>query len=164
MTRAEAEDLLFTEARLLDDWLLDEWLSLFSDDCRYWVPCLVEDPAHEPSLIYDDRARMAERIYRLTQTPAHAQSPPSRTQHNITNVEVTQDQRGAADVATARCNLVIYEQRPGDPGQLGLGVPRSFAGRCEYRLRRDYARWRITLKKVDLLDRDLPQYNLTFMI
>lgn len=162
LTRGDAERLLFTEARLLDEWRLSEWLELFTPDCRYWVPCLVEDPEHEPSLIYDDRGRMEERIYRLTETPAHAQSPPSRTQHNITNVEALAGD--GPETAVVRCNVVIYEQRPGDPAQVGLGAPRSFAGRCEYRLRRTEGRWRIALKKVDLLDRELPQYNLTFII
>lgn len=162
LAREDAEALLFLEARLLDEWQLEEWLSLFTDDCRYWVPCLVEDPAVEPSLIYDDRTRMEERVYRLTQTPAHAQSPPSRTQHNLTNIEVLAADE--PDQATVRCNLILYEQRPGDPGHVGLGAPRSFAGRCEYRLRRVAGDWRISDKKVDLLDRELPHYNLTFMI
>ncbi len=161
MNRGEAEALLFQEARLLDEWLLEDWLALFTDECRYWVPCLVEDPAREPSLIYEDRAGMEERVYRLAQTPAHAQSPRSRTQHNVTNVEVLDHE---ADRATVRCNVVIYEQRPGDTAQVGLGAPRSFAGRCEYRMQRVRQEWRIASKKVDLLDRDLPQYNLTFLL
>jgi benzoate/toluate 1,2-dioxygenase beta subunit len=161
MNRGEAEALLFLEARLLDEWLLEEWLELFADECRYWVPCLVEAPDREPSLIYEDRAGMEERVYRLTRTPAHAQAPRSRTQHNVTNVEVLER---AEDRATVRCNVVVYEQRPGDTSQVGLGVPRSFAGRCEYRLRREQQAWRIASKKVDLLDRELPQYNLTFLL
>ena len=32
VTRAEAEDLLFLEADLLDQWKLDEWLAQLSED------------------------------------------------------------------------------------------------------------------------------------
>ena len=161
LTRDEALDLLYHEARLLDDGRLDEWLELFTADAVYWVPNVVEEPAREPSIVYDTRARMEERVYRLTQTPAHAQSPPSRTQHTVSNVEVL---AGSPAEVTVLCHLVIFEQRPGDPGQVGLGAPRWLAGRCEYHLRRDDAGWRIALKKVNLLDRELPQYNLTFVI
>jgi benzoate/toluate 1,2-dioxygenase subunit beta len=161
LARADAEALLFLEARLLDDGLLEEWLGLFTDDCRYWMPCLVEDPATEPSLVHEDRTGMEERVYRLTQTPAHAQTPPSRTVHSVTNVEVL-DPTG--DEAVVRCNVVVHEQRPGDPGQVGLGAARSIACRCEYRLLRVHRSWRIASKKVDLLERDLPLYNLTFLI
>ena len=37
VSRAEIEDFLFTEADLLDEWRLPEWLELFTDDVRYWM-------------------------------------------------------------------------------------------------------------------------------
>ncbi len=162
VTRDEALDLLYLEARLLDERRFTEWLDLFTDDCVYWVPTVGDDPSRDPSIIYDTRARMEERVYRLTQTPAHAQSPPSRTQHTISNVEVAH--APAAGEANVLCHLVVFEQRPGDTWQTGLGAPRWFAGRCEYRLRRHGDGWNIALKKVHLLDRELPQFNLTFVI
>jgi p-cumate 2,3-dioxygenase beta subunit len=36
--RQEVEDFLFREAELLDNWQLDEWLALFTEDARYVVP------------------------------------------------------------------------------------------------------------------------------
>ena len=36
--REEVEDFLFREAELLDDWLLDDWVALFTEDGRYIVP------------------------------------------------------------------------------------------------------------------------------
>lgn len=159
--RLEAERLLYEEARLLDDRRFHEWLDLFTKDCVYWLPIVEEQPELEPSIIYDDRARMEERVFRLLDTPAHAQSPPSRTQHDVSNVEVL-DGAGRED-AFVRCNLTVHETRIGDPSQVGLATPRWFAGRCEYLLR-DEGRWRIVSKKVRLLDRELPQYNLTFII
>ena len=163
LDRAAAEDLLFEEARRIDEGDLDGWLELFTEDAIYWVPSAVEDPDFEPSLIYDTRPRMEERVYRLTRTPAHAQTPASWTVRTVTNVQVLGEQ---ADGSTAvRCNVVIHELRPGDPGQVGLGAPRTVAGACDYHLRRQAdGSWLIGQKKVRLLSRELPLYNLTFLI
>src|SRR5205823_3126797 len=38
VTRPEVEDFLFREAALLDDWQLEEWLGLLTDDASYYVP------------------------------------------------------------------------------------------------------------------------------
>ncbi len=31
-------DFIHREAQLLDDWDLEAWLDLFTDDCIYWIP------------------------------------------------------------------------------------------------------------------------------
>ncbi len=36
--RQMVEDFLFREAELLDDWRLDDWAALFTEDARYIVP------------------------------------------------------------------------------------------------------------------------------
>ena len=164
LERDTAEDLLFEEARRIDEGQLDAWLELFTPDAIYWVPNVAEDPSFEPSLIYDDRVRMEERVYRLTRTPAHALNPASWTVRTVTNVQVLPDM-GVDGTTVVRCNVVIHELRPGDPGQVGLGAPRTFAGAAEYALRcDDDGSWRIRQKKVRLLARELPLYNLTFIV
>lgn len=160
-TMQEVRATLFTEARLIDERDLEGWVELFTQDCIYWLPITGGDPAVEPSIIYDDRARMEERVFRLLDTPAHAQSPPSRTQHDLSNIEVIGERDGELDV---RCNMTLHEIRVGDTSQVGLGTPRIVAGRCTYRLRRTDDGLRIAYKQVDLLDREQPQYNLTFVI
>ena len=37
-SRQEAEDLLYKEAALLDEWRLDEWLELLTEDATYEIP------------------------------------------------------------------------------------------------------------------------------
>jgi benzoate/toluate 1,2-dioxygenase beta subunit len=161
LTHAEAEALLYREARLLDEGRFADWLATFASECRYWVPIGDQDDPREPSIIDDDRARLEERIFRLTSTPAYAQRPPSRTQHNISNVEMLEPPvDGSAEV---RCNLLLVELRGGDAMQPGLGKQRLLAGRCFYRFVAEPA-WRIRLKKVTLIDRDLPHYNLSFIL
>lgn len=160
MTRDEAEALLFREARLLDERHFDDWLALFTEDCLYWVPATDVASPLEPSLIYDDRARMEERVFRLVETPAYAQRPPSRTQHNVSNVEVAQSDDGVVEV---RCNLLLVELREGDASQSGLGNQRLLAARCHYTLA-EGPDWRIQRKKVVLIDRDLAHHNLSFIL
>ena len=40
-TRYEVEELFFKEAALLDEWRLEEWLELLTEDATYHVPPLM---------------------------------------------------------------------------------------------------------------------------
>lgn len=154
--------MLISEARLLDDRRFDEWEALFADDGVYWLPIDPEkNPSTAISIIYDDRKRLHERVYRLTKTPVLDQNPHSRTVHFVSNVEVESAQVNGE--STVRCHQLIAEMRPGGPGQAGLNAPRWFAARCEYRLRRDGVDWKIAMKKVVFLNADEPHYNLSFI-
>lgn len=165
ITREAVERLLFLEARLLDERRYEEWDELFTDDGVYWLPIAEEgrepDPHENVSIVYDDAFRRRERIFRTLHTPVLDQNPPSRTVHAVSNVEV---EPGAEGEVLVRCVQLIAEMRPGGPGQVGLGKPRVFAARCEYRLREVEGDLRIALKKVVLLESDRPLYNLTFII
>ena len=163
LTRQAAEDLLFHESRLLDERRFTEWLDLFAAECLYWGPGLREQPGVEPSMIYDDRERLDQRVYRLTETSAHAQLPASETQRHISNVQVDGRNPEGTGIRVG-ANVLIFELRRGDPGQLGLGDQRVLSGRCSYDLALAEGRWRITQTKVVLLTRGLPQYNLSFLI
>lgn len=162
LTRQEAEDFLYHESRLLDERRFEEWLDLFTSDGVYWIPIDESaDPEHEPSVLYDDAATRAQRVHQLLRQPHWSQMPPSRTLHLVSNVTVAGPIDGAACVV--QCAMVVFELRPGDPQMRGRGEQRAFAGRCEYRLRRD-ERWRIELKKLVLINRDLPIPNLSFIL
>jgi 3-phenylpropionate/cinnamic acid dioxygenase small subunit len=64
MTRQEAEDFLYREARLLDSGQLEEWVGLFAADDIYWRPIDEQaDPEREPSIIYDDATQRAKRVF-----------------------------------------------------------------------------------------------------
>lgn len=162
LTIQEAEAFLSTEARLLDERRLEDWLTLFTEDGVYWLP--IEDAevrTEEPVILIDDTGRRAQRVYQLLYTSHYCQMPPSRTVHYVSNVEV-EDASGDAE-AVVRCNVLVLELRPGDHRQNGLGQQRALGGRCVYRLRYSDG-WKIALKKVLLIDRDLPITNLSFII
>lgn len=165
LTRATAEEFIYREVRLLDTLRLEEWLSLFTEDGVYWLPIEDGDPVDAGgavSIVYDDEERRAERVYRTLHTPVLDQSPRSRTVHLVGNIELAgADDRGDVRVL---CSQFIGELRPGGRGQVGLNQPRMFAARGEYRLRATPDGWRMSLKKLVLIDADRPLYNLTFVI
>lgn len=163
ISRAEAEELLFREARLLDAMQLREWLALYTPDGLYWIPIDETQPTRRTaSLVYDDAARREERVYHLQQLPFPAQNPRSRTVHLVSNVEVLGvDEQGATRVHSSQ---VIYETRTGDYTQIGLGEISVAVARVEYLLVRAEGGIRIRLKKILLINREMPQGNLTFML
>ncbi|HVN30079.1 MAG TPA: aromatic-ring-hydroxylating dioxygenase subunit beta [Candidatus Binataceae bacterium] len=155
LTRADAEDILYAEARLLDERRYPEWLAMFTADATYWVPANGEgvDPKREVSIIYDDIPRLTGRIERLTSGVAHAQLPPSKTRRVVSNVQI---EKSDDNDATAICTFILYELR--------RNKQRIFAGRGEYRIRFEDARWKIAVKKVVLVNNDEVIDNLTFVV
>ncbi|WP_213455078.1 aromatic-ring-hydroxylating dioxygenase subunit beta [Rhizomonospora bruguierae] len=160
--RRQAEALVYREARLLDDLELDEWLTLFTDDGIYWVPIDENAPVDESvSIIYDWPLRREERVRHLLDIPFPAQSPRSRTMHLVSNVESVKQESGEYLVRT---NQIIHEIRVGDFSQVGLGVVNVLAGQVHYTVRIVNGNPLIAMKKVLLLNREMPQGNLTFML
>ena len=155
LTRSEAEDLLYREARLLDDRRYREWLELFGENATYWIPCNGEgtDPEREITLVYDDLPKLSDRVERLTSGMAHAQTPPSHTKRLISNVEVG---NSTDDAATVSSGFILCELR--------RGRERVFAGRYEHSLRRVEGNWKIATKKVVLINNDEVIDNLTFIV
>ena len=164
ITRAEAEDFLYAEARLLDEGRFKDWLELFTEDGIYWLPIDREaGPTDHLSIIYDDDLRRRERVYRLTQTSFPAQDPPSSTHHLISNVMV---EDATETDATILSSQLIHEIRAGaaDDRQLDLGDQRAFAAHGEHRLRLVAGTWKIARKRLVLLNRDTAIPNLTFLL
>lgn len=155
LSRLEVEDLLYAEARLLDDRRYEEWLAALTPDASYWIPQNGEggDPAHEISIIYDDIARLKDRVARLGTGMAHAQSPPSKTRRLVSNVQIIDVEENRATVSSV---FLMYELR--------RGRERIFAGRYEHRIRWQDGGWRIAAKKAVLVNNDEVIDNLTFIV
>ncbi len=153
---------LYREARLLDDFQLEEWLTLFDDDGIYWIPIDDTKPVEgNAALVYDTPLRREERVHHLLHISFIAQSPRSRTIHVVSNVEVVKSD-GATLVV--RSNQVVYEMRTGDFRQLGLGEVRANVAAVEHTLRVCDDTFKIAAKKVLLIDRDAQLRNLTFLL
>jgi p-cumate 2,3-dioxygenase subunit beta len=111
VTRAQVEDFLYHEAALLDDWKLDEWQTLLTDDACYYVPPndkLESDHRNTLFIVADDRERIRQRIIRINDPNCHAEYPKSRTRRMISNVRIVEI---AGDLVTVTANFVCYRFR-----------------------------------------------------
>ena len=138
--------LLEREARLLDQLRYEEWLKLLAPECIYWVPATPQagDPRREVAVMFDDRRRLEDRVYRLRTGFAWSQAPASRTVRLITNVEVFAT--GHDDVRMVRANFLIHEFW-GDE-------TRFLSGWSGHRCGASAGGWQIVAKQVNLLECD----------
>ena len=152
------EQFLYREVRLLSERRYEEWLDLFTDDARYWMPAR-ETIDGQPDALWnegemayfdDDKEFLAARIERLRSSLAHAEQPPSRLRYFVSNVEIEELDGGELDV---RCNLLVYQSRL-------ERTEGSYIGRREDRLCEAGSSWRIKLRKV-ILDQTLVPRTLS---
>ena len=140
--REVVEDFLFQEAAMLDEWRLDDWVSLFTEDARYVVPTtdLPEgDPKRDLVFINDDITRLHARVARLTSRHAHREYPWSRTRRFVSNVRVEESNDAELSVTA---NVLVYRFRSGE------GAP--YVGSIDYVLRRDGGDLRIAYRRAVL--------------
>lgn len=125
-SRQEVEDLLYKEAALLDEWRLEEWLELLTDDAVYEVPPTdvpEGDARNTLFIIADDAVRIRSRVKQLLGKSAWAESPHSRTRRIIGNVRVL-GVDGDRIIATA--NFAVHRMR--------YESVDTYIGRYDYRL------------------------------
>jgi 3-phenylpropionate/cinnamic acid dioxygenase small subunit len=166
----EVEQFLYREARLLDERRFHEWLALFTDDVRYWMPMrsnrypkiskaiVILDPDRytEEDLTRDDelaildetKETLGRRIARLETGMAWAEDPPSRTRHLIANIEVEPGE--AESELKVYSNFLVYQVRHGRHET-------SFTGRREDRLRRTEQDWKLAARAIIMLRPVLPR-------
>jgi benzoate/toluate 1,2-dioxygenase beta subunit len=146
VARDEFRRLLEREARLLDQLRYDDWLALYAPECIYWVPSTPNagDPRREISVMFDDRRRLEDRIYRFRTGYAWSQAPASRTVRLVTNVEAFAT--GRDECRMLRSNFLISEFW-GDE-------TRVLTGWAGHRVVRDTEGWKIQTKQVNLIDCD----------
>ena len=132
------------EARLLNQAQYRDWLALFAEDGRYWVPLggdtQDESDVHN-ALANEDRLLLTLRVERLLAGRAHSQQPASRSAHVLQSPQVDACDEQHAEVYTP----FTYVESRGDQ-QMWL------AGQWCHHLRREQGAWRIALKRVNLLN------------
>jgi len=109
----EVENFLVREAALLDEWRLDDWLALFTEDARYMVPATdlpTADPKETLAIINDDMARLRGRVERLKSRHAHREFPWSRTRRFITNVRIKEI---VGEEILVNASFLVYRIRSG---------------------------------------------------
>jgi p-cumate 2,3-dioxygenase beta subunit len=155
--RHEIEEFLFAEAALLDEWRLEEWLALFTEDARYVVPSTdlpKGDPAATLCLIDDDIVRLRGRVARLNSRHAYREFPWSRTRRLVSNIRVIGVEGEDICVTAA---FLVYRLRNGqvDP----------FMGQYLYRLTRVDGALRIRSRRAELdLELLAPHGTVSFIL
>jgi p-cumate 2,3-dioxygenase beta subunit len=127
--RQEVEDLFYQEAALLDEWRLEEWLELLTQDAIYEIPPTdvpEGDSRNTLFIVADDVVRIRSRVKQLLGKSAWAENPPSRTRRMIANVRVLGAQ-GESIVVTA--NFVVHRMR--------YESVDTYVGHYDYKLVRD---------------------------
>ena len=155
MGDALVERFLYREARLMDTHLYDEWLALWTQDARYWVPCNSDDvdPAREVSIIYDDYERLEQRVQRLKSGTVLAQDPAPRMRRIVSNIEIE--------------TVDVEHLRVGSNFLLAVAREREqqlWAGHSIHGLRRVGDGLRMHYKKVLLINSDQEMPLLQFLI
>lgn len=158
LLRHRVETFLFHEADLLDRWQLTEWLTLFTEDASYLVPPTDvagddADPATSLFYVFDDRARLNERVVRLEKKGAHSEFPRSKVRHLVSNVLTERDD----DVIRAKASFAIWRSKDGNTD--------IFVGHYLYRLVDSAGALRIAEKKCVLdLDALRPHARISIIL
>lgn len=148
VTREQVEDFLFLEAELLDEWRLQEWEELLTDDATYRVPsndCPDSDPRTSLFIIADDRERIHQRVLRVLSPNCHAEYPRSRTQRMINNVRIAKTDGEFLHVSA---NFVCHRFRRGQRNY-------AYVGSLRYVLKAVNGTLRIKERRVQLASEEL---------
>ncbi len=160
---SQIEQFLYREARLLDARQFRQWLELFTDDVRYWMPMRSnrysttskaisildgsryeeEDLSKEGDLAIMDETKesLVRRIDRLDTGMAWAEDPPSRTRHFVSNIEVEPGERESE--IKVYSNFIMYRTRAETEEDF-------YVGSREDILRNVNGEWKIARRKIVL--------------
>ena len=155
MSTAAAIQLVYHEARLLDEKRFDEWYALYAEDALYWMPLTRDQPpgAAHTSLFYEDKLLLKVRIERLRHPNAFSQQQPSFCQHVL-----QQPALESGDPESGQCVIrtpFLYVEAQLDRQLLLAGV-------AFHHLVMQADGWKIRMKQMELLNREaaLPSIQL----
>ena len=103
------------EARFLDELEFTQWIGCLAEDIRYWMPIVSNrigrgigsELTHRGELAHfeDDFESLTNRVKRLATGRAWAETPPGRTNHLVSNIEIMGQEEGLTKV---RSQFLIY--------------------------------------------------------
>lgn len=163
LLKEEIEDFLYHEVELLDDRRYEDWLALFTEDARYWMPMRRNVPPGAADREFtregldvnwfdEGKDTLGRRVKQILTGVHWAEEPPSRICHMISNVRILAAAR--SDV-TVGCRFLVYRNRVETETDL-------LVGKREDVLRRVDGRFMIARRKVILDQSVLLAKNLTF--
>jgi 3-phenylpropionate/cinnamic acid dioxygenase small subunit len=166
----DVEQFLYREAELLDEYRLDEWLTLFADDLHYWIP-LRKNVSHDKreteftrprqdiSWFEENKDGLSRRV-RQIQTGVHwAEEPLSRTSHLVSNVRLAavHPNSQAPEKVEVHYKFLVNRNRLETETDV-------LVGRREDSLLRTADSWKIQKRKVVIDQNVLLAKNLSFFL
>ena len=145
------------EAQMLDEGRYADWLDLFTDDARYWMPVAPgqTDPLLHNSIMYEDKLLLRIRIERLSGARTYSEQPRSRCHHLLQTPRVVQvdEAKGEYRLRTA---FHYVETR--------LDRQTLYAGWTTHHLVSVNEALRIQLKRIDLVNCDAAFGNISLFM
>ena len=145
---AEIQNLLNLEARYLNSADFDKWISLYTEDGIYWMPLDSEqtDPEAHDSIFYEDRTLMEIRKRNFDHQLSPSMQYPVRSSRIISDVHL---HKYETDSDTYIINssfqaVLFYKEQT------------VYAGNYQHHLQVTDSGYKIKLKRVDLLNADMP--------
>jgi len=117
--KERVEDFFAYEGELLDERKFDDWLELFTDDARYWMP-IARNVEHnnieaeytreqcDAAWFDEDKKTLLQRVMQLKGGDHWAEEPFSRTTHITTNIRI---ERASETELTLRSRFIVYVNR-----------------------------------------------------
>lgn len=162
LSRSRAEDLLYREARALDERRFDDWLAMYAEDVAFWVPAWksettpTSDPEKELSLIYyEGKQHLADRMWRLNSNLSNASEIPARVVHMVSNVIVESTNKEEAVVLSA------FTAHHHDPRS---DRTHAFFGLYRHIFKFDGKDWLIASKTITLMNDCIPTVADIYML
>ena len=140
--------LLNLEARYLNQADLENWIKLFTQDGIYWMPLDADqtDPETHDSIFYEDRTLMEIRRRNFGHKLSLSMQYPVRSSRIISDIHLkSHDPKTNSTIVNSSFQAVIlYKEQT------------LYAGTCQHHLVKADAGYLIKLKRVDLLNADMP--------
>lgn len=158
----EIEEFLYAEAELLDERRFQDWLDLFTDDARYWMPMRRNvkygegerentREGKEISWFDEGKETLAQRVRQLETGVHWAEEPLSRVCHSVSAVQILEATDSQVRV---KSRFMVYRNRLQDETDF-------FVGKREDVLRRLDGEWKIERRTIILDQNVLMAKNLT---
>ena len=144
-TLRDVEQFLYRQAEILDAKRWGDYIELFAEDGRYWMPAAPEQTTGDgvPSIFWEDRDLMTVRMKRVTHPHAWSQSPMWGTSHLVSNVAIESENARTGDlVVRSRFHMMEFRR----------DASRHFAGTYRHHLARTKDGYKIKLQRVDMVN------------
>jgi 3-phenylpropionate/cinnamic acid dioxygenase small subunit len=164
----ELENFLYMEADLLDNRRYEDWLDLFTEDARYWMPLRrnykfgqesQENSRELEDLAWFDENKTTLRLrVKQIMTGIHwAEEPPSRISHFVTNIRLIEAHPSVAEPSEVKLSsrFLVYRNRLQDETDI-------LVGKREDVLRKENRGWKIARRNIFLDQNVLLSKSLTF--